>query len=163
MIGHPMRAGEAGVRGSFGSISSGSRTSPAPRFIVRGASVLVAEDTIRGGTKTNVGVDMAKGKRQDAQDTELKEEIIRSTWMQTMNLIAPNLNLNLNDIAMNTGVLTELMKVLEQKGIISAEERERIYLEAKQAVSSIKEAHFRRLGVIDKRKREALEEILDSE
>ncbi|MGZ4902500.1 MAG: hypothetical protein ACXVI3_05040 [Halobacteriota archaeon] len=104
---------------------------------------------------------MAKGKRQDAKDAELKEEIARSTWTQTMNLISPNLNLNLNDIAMNTGVLVELMKVLEQKGIISSEEREGIYFEAKQGVSSIKQEHFRRLGVIDKRKREALEDIFD--
>ncbi len=106
---------------------------------------------------------MAKGKRQDSQDAEFKEEIIKSTWTQTMNLLAPNLNLNLNDIAMNTGVLIELMEVLEQKGIISPEERKQVYLEAKQRVSSIKEAYFRRLGVIDRRKREALEEIFDSE
>ncbi len=106
---------------------------------------------------------MANDKKQGMSNTELKDEI-HSACMQMVNLLSPNLNLNLHDIVMNTAVLSELIDVLEHKGIISPDERKGMYRNAQQQVSSLKLAHFKRLGEIDKSKRDALEGILrDSE
>ncbi len=102
---------------------------------------------------------MANDTKKGTNDAALTEEI-RSACMQMVNLLSPNLNLNLHDIAMNTGVLAELMNVLQRKGVISSAEQEEIYRNATQEVSALKQEHFKRLGEIDRRKRDAIEAIL---
>jgi len=105
---------------------------------------------------------MPRGERHDTRhierDREFAEEVDRRISQHFMDSVLPHLELVQEEVAMNTALLSELIHVLEQNGVISSEQREWVYSNAKATVPHLLLEHLRNLERVTKERRELIEQ-----
>jgi|GEM_PF-4328881 len=105
---------------------------------------------------------MPRGERHDTRhikaDREFAEEVDRRISQHLMDSVLPHLELIQEEVAMNTALLSELIHALEQNGVISSEQREGIYSNARETVPHLLLEHLRNLERVTKERREFIEQ-----
>jgi hypothetical protein len=101
---------------------------------------------------------MPNGVRRDIQhlerDREFAEEVNKIISVHLMDSVLPHLELVQNEVSMSTGLLNELINVLEQNDVISSKQREEIYLKARAKVPYLLLEHLRNLDCMNEERRQ---------
>jgi hypothetical protein len=104
---------------------------------------------------------MPNGVRRDIQhlesDREFAEEVNKIISLHLMDSVLPHLELVQKEVSMSTGLLNELINVLEQNDVISSKQREEVYSKAAANVPCLLLEHLRNLESINEERREFIE------